>query len=103
MQWQRDCNPKAIPKAMAIAKAMAKAIARQHVIPKARGMNEQVEAKTRTRGIEAMPREWRGKRKGNSKSNSYSRSKGNNENSNKSNGKGNSKSLIIHCLAQHRQ
>ena len=49
-----DCNPKAIPKAIAIAKAMAKAIARQQVISKARGMNEQVEAKTRTRGIEAI-------------------------------------------------
>ena len=49
-----DCNPKATPKAIAIAKAMAKAIARQQVIPKARGMNEQVEAKTRTRGIEAI-------------------------------------------------
>ena len=33
---------------------MAKAIARQQVIPKARGMNEQVEVKTRTRGIEAI-------------------------------------------------
>ena len=52
MQWQRDCNPKAISKA--IAKAMAKAIARQQVIPKARGMNEQVKAKTRTRGMEAI-------------------------------------------------
>ena len=56
MQWQMDCNPKATPKAIAIAKAMAmaKAIARQQVIPKARGMNEQVEARTRTRGIEAI-------------------------------------------------
>ena len=49
-----DCNPKAIPRAIAIAKAMAKAIARQQVIPKARCMNEQVETKTRARGIEAI-------------------------------------------------
>ena len=63
MQWQRDCNPKAIPKAMAIAKAMAKAIARQQLIPKARGMNEQVEAKTRTRGIEAIAKGMAGGKK----------------------------------------